>query len=752
MNQYNSYYLYQQYEKRGSQDWIPCYPNIFSVDGDGTMPLVMKKENDPDCGYTGDTEPIYRWYPLPITTDYICDECPVVQYRWENMNPSTDYYCDTTTYTKYYKQIRQYSYDSGTTWYDVTPPEYQQGSVYEQQSTDCGYVPPIEPQYRTTSGTPYCEGYDKYVEVYSQVSYDGGITWSTTATTPTLVEHNSVECGYIEPQYRTTSGTPYCEGADKYVEVYSQVSYDGGITWETTATTSSLTEECSSDCIAHIQSIDMTGKLYVGKYYDGSTHRSYNCSSDPVQIPNIIAPETTGYQDKNVANTGAYNEGIDPYIYIGSCDCEVAPYAFRSYAVTSHKCGVSFYFDSGLSSFGLSRGALMDTNIREIVLGNTSMTFSAGDDTFSGGSGDISEITSRLTSAGENCFMDGNFGSGITFNHHITLSKKAFYWTNFTTITFNSGFTIGNNSVSDVFTGKYGAKYTFVLNGLVDYYDVGIADSLRNAGHTVIDNRINNNKFVAQYSDGSSYSEVCSSDGALTSATTKPTGYQYTAMTSCTIGSCVTSISGGLYTGGGAFSGCRSLTSIDIPDSVTSIGQYAFRSCSGLTSCTIGSGVETIGIYAFQRCSGMTTCTIGSGSIGEGAFRDCSGLTTCTLGTGVTSIGTEAFSGCTSLTSIVIPDSVTTIGIQAFYGCSGMTNCTIGSGVTSIDGGAFWYCTSITSVTINAVTPPTLGGSRGTPFDSTNNYPIYVPYESVNAYKTASSKWTSLASRIQAIP
>jgi hypothetical protein len=72
-NQYNSYYLYQQFEKRGSQDWLPCYPNIFSVDGDGTMPLVMKKENDPDCGYVPPVEPMYRWYNIPITTDYVCD-------------------------------------------------------------------------------------------------------------------------------------------------------------------------------------------------------------------------------------------------------------------------------------------------------------------------------------------------------------------------------------------------------------------------------------------------------------------------------------------------------------------------------------------------------------------------------------------------------------------------------------------------------------------------------------------------------
>lgn len=55
------------------------------------------------------------------------------------------------------------------------------------------------PQYRTTSGTPYCEGYDKYVDVYSQVSYDGGETWTTTATTSTLVEAQSTDCGYVPP-------------------------------------------------------------------------------------------------------------------------------------------------------------------------------------------------------------------------------------------------------------------------------------------------------------------------------------------------------------------------------------------------------------------------------------------------------------------------------------------------------------------------------------------------------------------------
>ena len=74
-NQYNSYYLYQKYEKRGNQDWLPCYPNIFSVDGDGTMPLVLKQENDQACGYIPSGETMYRWINLDPSVDYYCLEC-----------------------------------------------------------------------------------------------------------------------------------------------------------------------------------------------------------------------------------------------------------------------------------------------------------------------------------------------------------------------------------------------------------------------------------------------------------------------------------------------------------------------------------------------------------------------------------------------------------------------------------------------------------------------------------------------------
>lgn len=74
MGQYSSYYLYQKYEKRGEQDWIPCYPNVYSISGDSSNPmtLVMKEENDPQCGYAPPSEPQYRWN---VVDGFLCANC-----------------------------------------------------------------------------------------------------------------------------------------------------------------------------------------------------------------------------------------------------------------------------------------------------------------------------------------------------------------------------------------------------------------------------------------------------------------------------------------------------------------------------------------------------------------------------------------------------------------------------------------------------------------------------------------------------
>ena len=123
-------------------------------------------------------------------------------------------------------------------------------------------------------------------------------------------------------------------------------------------------------------------------------------------------------------------------------------------------------------------------------------------------------------------------------------------------------------------------------------------------------------------------------------------------------------------------------------------------------------------------------------------------ITTLNIPDGTTKIGNYAFNDCSSLTSVTIPNSVTSIGNSAFNRCSSLTDVTIGNGVTSIGNGAFYNCSRLTSVTIKATTPPTLGGN---PFGNTNNCPIYVPAESVDAYKAATN-WSAYADRIQAIP
>ncbi len=141
----------------------------------------------------------------------------------------------------------------------------------------------------------------------------------------------------------------------------------------------------------------------------------------------------------------------------------------------------------------------------------------------------------------------------------------------------------------------------------------------------------------------------------------------------------------------------------------------AFSNCSGLTSVTIPNSVTSIEYYAFSNCSSLTSITIPNS---------------------VTSIGMSAFRGCSGLTSITIPNSVTSIGYQAFWGCDGLTSVTIPNSVTSIGEGAFYNCTGLTDFYCYAEKVPT---ARPDVFEDApvSSATLHVPAASIDAYKAA---------------
>jgi hypothetical protein len=149
-----------------------------------------------------------------------------------------------------------------------------------------------------------------------------------------------------------------------------------------------------------------------------------------------------------------------------------------------------------------------------------------------------------------------------------------------------------------------------------------------------------------------------------------------------------------------AFNGCKSLTSVVIPNSVTSIGDHAFFDCTSLTSVNIPNGVTSIEVYTFNGCKSLSSITIPDSvtSIGDLAFQNCTSLTSITITKSITNIETTAFSGCTSLTSVVIENGAATIG--GFWGCTSLTSVIIPNSVTSIGEIAFLECTSLSSITI----------------------------------------------------
>lgn len=172
-----------------------------------------------------------------------------------------------------------------------------------------------------------------------------------------------------------------------------------------------------------------------------------------------------------------------------------------------------------------------------------------------------------------------------------------------------------------------------------------------------------------------------------------------------------------------------SLVSIDASDltSWTEITNQAFDTSRVLTTVILPNSITSIGAYAFNGCDRLTSINLPEGLL---------------------NINNNAFALCSSLESINFPSTLTSIGFSAFTSNSSLVNVIVPASLTSIGGAAFQNCTDLESITFLSTTPPTMTGANA--FVNTNDCPIYVPADSVNAYKTA-NRWFSYADRIQAI-
>ena len=199
-----------------------------------------------------------------------------------------------------------------------------------------------------------------------------------------------------------------------------------------------------------------------------------------------------------------------------------------------------------------------------------------------------------------------------------------------------------------------------------------------------------------------------------------------------------------------AFMWCRNMKTVNIPNSVTDIDRGAFDGCSGLTTLDIPSSITSIGSNVFAGCSGLKSVTIPNSVtlIGWHAFDYCSNLTSITIPSGVTRIGDFAFMGCSNLKSVIIPNKVKSIGFQAFQYCSNLSTVSIGSSVERIGTKAFADCTELTDVYCYAENVPGMWADYNVvvtdAFENSHREDVilHVPVASVNLYK-AVEPWKS---------
>ena len=156
----------------------------------------------------------------------------------------------------------------------------------------------------------------------------------------------------------------------------------------------------------------------------------------------------------------------------------------------------------------------------------------------------------------------------------------------------------------------------------------------------------------------------------------------------------------------GGFYECRTVISVEIPQSIKEIGSMAFSKCTHLTTVSFDeeSALTTIGSGAFSECEKLTTIKIPQGVtvIADDTFFNCNSLTVIEIQGELTAIGARAFKFCYQLSSMHIPQTVISIEDEAFVNCTSLEQFTFDENInlTTIEENVLWGCAKLTSLSI----------------------------------------------------
>lgn len=745
----SSYYLYEKFEKRGDQDWIPSYPNVYSKDGDGTMPLVVRIARDYECGWHCDPE--YQWVELPITSGYVCDECGElgqVTHKWE---VGDGYLCEGTT--KYQKLNLNVNVGNG--WEEVSPIISKPGELIEENSTDCGYQ---NPRMRAT----LADGTIK------EVPY-------TTGMTPTSLLNAKDIMNYGIPISQVKEAEFY--GGELHFDMFAGCQ-------TLTSVTCHNTEVIDGGFLFYGSGLrNFTGMIDWNSVQYGDSFTFANCKN------------LTGFTETSTR----YHRGIYGVGHFANCTSltsidlskvEEESLAALFYGCTSlktaritslygHSLGLScFEGCTSLESVDIVRGYELDgvrhTKALSIGCGNrtflgcrnlTSITLSYSDSQYYPPDGTNSDLWSTEKISGDSYIVVGSL-SNFTFMGCEKLPVE---------------------NLENILGGAEEVASTPSATTGICSYGIG----------TFIDCKAFTHIPKPQWS----IKTINDPD----SSNTNDKIYVYIPMTYCSISSvgayCFSGCTGlhdlefdGSLTSVGehAFDGCTGLTGVTFNGSTPpTFGRGSFHNTN---NCPIYVPCEKILEYVnalnmhdpddeySSRVHGIPPCSTPTYSMkftaryntGDSHILFCDSsstitpeevddyvtsrenITSVTIGDCATEIAREAFKRCSGITSVNIGTGVTTIGYDAFRHCESLTSVDIPSNVRLIEDYAFSYCYDLETVYMRAGSPPSIGwvGSEhysGVFSMASNNLVIYVPSECVNNYRTAIG-WSTYASKIQPMP